>query len=103
MSSLYVDTGRLGQEAGTLGGQRSSLGDAGSGLTMGAATAMGALGTVNDGGLQAALQRLSDAWAYEVAAISTDISVVSAVMNDLAQAYAQEDSQGAATINMERQ
>lgn len=103
MSTLDVDTGRLGQEAGTLGGQLSSLGEAGNGLTTGTATAMGALGTVNDDGLQGALQRLSAAWGYEIAAISSDVSVVSAVMNDLAQAYAQEDNQGAATINMEWQ
>jgi len=103
MTSLDVDTERLGQEAGTLGGQVSPLGEASSDLTTGTATVMGALGSMNDDGLQGALQRLSDAWAYEVAAISSDVNVVSAVMNDLAQAYAQGDSQGAATINMEWQ
>ena len=101
MSSLDVDTGRLSQEAGTLGGQRSSLSNASSGVTTGAATAMAALGTVNDDGLQSALRRLSDAWGYEIAAISTDVSVVAAVMSYLAQAYAQADGQGAASINTE--
>lgn len=99
MTSLSVDTGRLGQEAGTLGGQAAPLGGASAELVTGAAAAMGALGSVNDDGLHGALQRLSDAWKYEIAAISSDLTSVSAVMNGLARAYAQQDSQGAATIS----
>jgi hypothetical protein len=99
MASLSVDTGRLGQEAGTLGGQSAHLGGAGSELATAAASAMGALGSVNDDGLHSAIQQLSEAWQYEVAAITGDLSSLSAVMNGLAQAYAQQDSQGAATVN----
>jgi len=99
MTSLSVDTGRLGQEAGTLGGQTSLLGGASGELATAAATAMGALGSVNDDGLHAALQQLSEAWQYEVAAVSGDLASLSSVMNGLAQAYAQQDSQGATAIN----
>jgi hypothetical protein len=99
MTGISVDPGRLGQEAGTLGSQSPPLAGAGSQLASAAATAAGALGSVSDDGLHAALQRLSQAWQYEVAAISSDLTSVSAVMNGLAQSYAAQDSQGAATIN----
>ena len=62
---------------------------------------MSALGSVNDDGLHGALQRLGDVWKYEIAAISSDLGSLSAVMNGLAQAYAQGDTQGAAVINGE--
>jgi hypothetical protein len=101
MTSLSVDTGRLSQEAGTLGGQASPIGGASSELTTGTASAMGALGSVNDDGLHSALQRLGEAWGYEIAAIGSDLSSVSAVMNGLAQAYSQWDTQSAAAVRTE--
>jgi hypothetical protein len=101
MTSLSVDAGRLGQEAGTLGSQVSPLGGAASEVTTGTASAMNALGSVNDDGLHSALQQLSGAWSYEITAISSDLSSLSEVMNGLAQAYAQLDSQGASAISRE--
>jgi hypothetical protein len=97
--TIDVDTGRLGQEAGTLSGQGPPLSHARDELGSAAGTAIGSCGSVNDEGLRSALQRLSEAWGYEVAAIGSDISATSSVMTALAQAYAQLDSQGATAIN----
>ncbi len=97
--TIDVDTGRLGQEAGTLGGQGPPLSQARDELASAAGTAIGSCGSVNDEGLRGALQGLSEAWGYEVAAIGSDISVTSSVMTALAQAYAQLDRQGATAIS----
>lgn len=97
--TISVDTGRLGQEAGTLGSQGSSLGQARDALGSGTATAIGSCGTVSDDGLKGALQRLGEAWGFEVAAIGNDIATTAGAMNALAQAYSQLDSQSASAIN----
>jgi hypothetical protein len=97
--TISVDTGRLGQEAGTLGSQGSSLEQAREALGSGTAIAIGNCGTVNDDGLKGALQRLSEAWGFEVAAIGNDIVTTSGVMNALAQAYSQLDTQSANAID----
>jgi hypothetical protein len=97
--TIDVDTGRLGQEAGALSTQTAPLSQVRDGLRHATATAMNSCGSVNDEGLHGALQRLGDAWEYEVAAIGSDIGASSSVMNALAQAYAQLDSQGAIAIN----
>jgi hypothetical protein len=97
--TIDVDTGRLGQEAGTLGTQGSPLSAVRDQVSTATATALGSCGSVNDDSLRGALKRLSDAWGYEVAAISNDIATTSGVMTALAQAYGQLDSQGATAIN----
>jgi hypothetical protein len=97
--TIDVDTGRLGHEAGTLSGQGSPLTQIRDALVSAAGTAIGSCGSVNDEGLRGALQRLSEAWGYEVAAVGSDISATSIVMTALAQAYTQLDSQGAIAIN----
>jgi hypothetical protein len=95
---LNVDTGRLGQEAGTLGGQGSPLAQATDDLSTAVASALDNCGTVNDDGLRGALTRFGEAWGFEVAAIASDIAATSGVMSGLAQAYAQADSQGASAL-----
>lgn len=97
--TIDVDTGRLGHEAGTLSGQNSPLTQIRDELRSAAGTAIGSCGSMNDEGLRGALQRLSEAWRYEVAAIGSDISATSSVMSALAQAYAQVDGQGTTAIN----
>jgi hypothetical protein len=99
MTTLSVDPGRLGQAAGTLGVQAGSANHARDQLTQGAARAQGSCGSVNDNGLHSALARLSDAWGYEIAAVGSDLASMSDLMNGLAQAYAQLDSQGSTQIN----
>jgi len=97
--TIDVDTGRLGQEAGTLSGQPALLSQVREELGNAASLAMASCGSVSDEGLRGALQMLGTAWGYEVAAIGSDIGATSSVMSALAQAYAQLDSQGAAAID----
>jgi hypothetical protein len=99
MTPLSVDTGRLGQEAGTLGGQLSSLGQVRGELSSATGTAVNSCGSVTDDGLHGALQNLSEAWGYEIAAIGGDIGSLAQIMNGLAQAYSQLDGRGAAAVN----
>lgn len=99
---ISVDTGRLGQQAEVLGGQGSAQNGARDELSSAVAAALGSCGTVNDDGLRGALTRLSEAWGFEVAAITSDITTAAGVMNGLAQAYAQLDSAGANALNSGR-
>jgi hypothetical protein len=99
MTTLSVDPGRLGQEAGTLGVQVSAMNQARDEVTQGTAAARGSCGSVSDDGLHGALQHLSDAWGYEIAAIGSDLGSLAGLMKGLAQAYAQQDSQGVTQIN----
>jgi hypothetical protein len=99
MSTLSADPGRLGQEAGTLGGQLSATDTARDELTQATATAQGSCGSVSDGGLHSALRRLGEAWGYEIAAIGSEMGSIASLMKSLSQAYAQLDSQGATQIN----
>jgi hypothetical protein len=99
MTILGVDTGRLGQEAGTLGNQVSALSQVPDEVSNASATATNSCGSVDDGGLRGALQNLSAAWGYEVAAIGSDLGSLSSIMSGLAQAYAQLDGQGATAVD----
>jgi hypothetical protein len=98
-SSVAVDTQGLGEEAGTLGGQVSALATARDEVGSAVANALGSCGTVNDDGLRGALSQLSEAWGFEIPAISSDIATAAGLMRGLASAYAQLDSQGAAALN----
>jgi hypothetical protein len=97
--NVVVDAQGLGQQAGTLGGQASPLGSAGDEVRSATANALGSCGTVNDDGLRGALTLLSEAWSFEIAAVSSDIGTAASLMSGLARAYAQVDGQGSAALN----
>lgn len=97
--NVVVDTQRLGQEAGTLSGQRPALVSACDQVSGAVANALDSCGTVNDDGLRGALARLNEAWGYEITAISGDIATTAGLMSGLAAAYEQADSQGANSLN----
>lgn len=97
--ALEIDTQRLGDQAGVLGGAFGHLSDAQTNLSRGLAEATQALGTIDDGGLHGAVRALQSAWSYDTSAVSHDVDTLVSALKGIAQAYDQADYQGAQSLS----
>lgn len=95
---IDVDPGRLSQLAETLGSQGSGLSQAHDELSAASATVEGSCGSINDGGLSGAMQKLNGAWGYDIQAVASDTGVTAGVMATLARLYSEVDDEGAQAL-----
>jgi hypothetical protein len=95
MADIQVDEERLGQLAEALSARSASAGAIRDALDSAVAGALGACGTLADGGLRQALQGFKSAWDYDVSAVGVDVRTTAAAMQSLAALYGQADAQGA--------